>query len=252
MKKCIWCLKNEENTTFNNLAHTIPKSLGGNYICINVCDFCNNHFGNRDGEFLNVEETFKEMFNITRQSMRFVLNKLKSNNNRGRYKSKYFHFPNESCFKLKASYRNNFYFQKRLLYALKRGIYKVFLEEFERQYGDSANERFDFVRRMARYKLGDYPLYYFQRKHGIIMMIENEVDCPYVVFDKYNYYYNSETYFEFEFLGHLFGFPINEHYEIGIDIHLMKSLKMKEEFFTGYKIVKKVSDVDFLLTIMNK
>lgn len=45
MKICIWCRKNENQGTFDKKAHTIPKSLGGDNICENVCDKCNHFFG---------------------------------------------------------------------------------------------------------------------------------------------------------------------------------------------------------------
>lgn len=54
MKKCIWCNKTEVETKFDKLAHTIPKSLGGQKICENVCDICNSFFGSHFNTYPSV------------------------------------------------------------------------------------------------------------------------------------------------------------------------------------------------------
>ncbi|MFN7494955.1 MAG: HNH endonuclease [Cyclobacteriaceae bacterium] len=46
MRKCIWCRRDESETDFKKEAHTIPRQLGGQNICANVCDDCNHYFGN--------------------------------------------------------------------------------------------------------------------------------------------------------------------------------------------------------------
>jgi len=66
MKKCIWCSKTEEQSTFNKRAHTFPQSLGGKNICENVCDSCNEYFGNTQYNSPAVEVILKEILNISK------------------------------------------------------------------------------------------------------------------------------------------------------------------------------------------
>ena len=66
MKKCIWCNKTEENSSFLKKAHTFPQSLGGKNICENVCDSCNEYFGNAQPNSPSVEVVLKEILNISK------------------------------------------------------------------------------------------------------------------------------------------------------------------------------------------
>lgn len=63
MRKCIWCNKTEKTATFNNRAHTIPQSIGGQNICEDVCDKCNNDFGSPGKSVVAVEVALKELLN---------------------------------------------------------------------------------------------------------------------------------------------------------------------------------------------
>jgi hypothetical protein len=68
LKRCLWCKLNENETTFNKKAHTIPKSLGGQNYNQTVCDNCNHFFGNATPENrYSIETALKETFCITRQ-----------------------------------------------------------------------------------------------------------------------------------------------------------------------------------------
>jgi len=65
-RTCIWCRRTNNETSFNKEAHTIPKSIGGEDICLNVCDNCNHYFGSPHNNLPSIETVFKETFNITR------------------------------------------------------------------------------------------------------------------------------------------------------------------------------------------
>ena len=54
----------------------------------------------------------------------------------------------------------------------------MFLEEVERQKGDGHNPKFNFIRDFARHDKGDYPVFYFERLNGIILMVKNWVIRP--------------------------------------------------------------------------
>ncbi|MEQ1665821.1 MAG: hypothetical protein ABL927_10635, partial [Bdellovibrionales bacterium] len=155
-------------------------------------------------------------------------------------------------FKVKPAFRRELSFQARFAKVFKRGLYKVFLEESERQFGNGHDEKYDFVRQVARYGLDTYPLFYFFRTNGIIMMLSNESESPAIHFQKMNYLHNNEYYVEIEFMGHVFGFPINRYWELLIEQNLKDSIRKKIGFFNAFKEVKKITDIDLLLKIMDK
>lgn len=253
MKKCIWCKRNENETTFNKLAHSIPKSLGGKNICQNVCDECNSFFGNTQLNHASIEETFKEVFNITRARLLHGFQIFTKNKKKERFKSRYFNIdiPKKKL-KLKPAFRRELSFQIKLTNTFKRGLYKVYLEEVERQLGIAHDEKFDFVRQVARYGIDTYPLFYFYRTNGIIMMLTDEAENPSIFFQKMNYLHNNDYYVEIEFMGHVFGFPINRYWELMLETNIKDSISKKNGFFNRYKEVKKISDIDLLLNVMDK
>jgi len=76
MKKCVYCLKQEGETTFNNEEHIIPQSLGGKTfptISKNlVCDSCNSILlSNLETKFKrdSIEGLYAQMFNIWSKSV---------------------------------------------------------------------------------------------------------------------------------------------------------------------------------------
>src|SRR5690606_19813412 len=86
-------------------------------------------------------------------------------------------------FKLKSSYRSQKGFQENLCRQLKKGIYKMFLEESERRNGNGLDSKFDFIREFARYNLGDYPVIYFERLHPIILAPVELLKYPQLILD---------------------------------------------------------------------
>ena len=84
------------------------------------------------------------------------------------------------------------------------------------------------------------------------MMLTDEAENPSIFFQKMNYLYNNEYYVEIEFMGHVFGFPINRYWELMLETNIKESLAKKTGFFNRYKEVKKISDIDLLLNIMDK
>ncbi len=47
------------------------------------------------------------------------------------------------------------------------------MEEIERQKKDGHSSEYNFIRDLPRYDLGDYPVFYFERLHGIIFMAKS-------------------------------------------------------------------------------
>ncbi len=255
MKKCIWCSKTEQKVEFKKLAHTIPQTLGGKNICSNVCDECNSYFGNHNNKLPPIETVIKETFNISRARFLQTDNEIGKNKAMPKFSSIYFNVDFvKNKFALKASYKHHAYFQEKISRQFKKGLYKIFLEETERQRQDGHDEKYDFIREFSRYDLGDYPVFYFQRKQGIIMMTKNWVKKPELFMEddlKFKYLINEPFFFEFEILGHVFGIATSRHWEIALDNYIQKTSEAKKEQFKSFKLVKKFNDIDLTLSILN-
>lgn len=252
-KRCLWCLKSEPKVTFKKKAHTIPKSLGGVNFNKNVCDSCNEYFGNRDSNnnIYSIEEALKETFNITRKR---ILDSNKPKRKIGRFKSKYFEIKiknGEYKLDLKTSFKFSLEFQTEICRAFKRGLYKMFFEELNRQKNIGYEDKYDIIRQFARYNKGDLPVFYFLRKFGMIILTEKEVASPTLMFDRMKYLYSNEKFVEIEFLGHVFGFPISKYTSQELEDYKIKSYYSKREFFKGVVSIKRLIDVDITLNIMN-
>lgn len=251
--KCLWCFKEGPEVTFDKKAHTIPKSLGGQNYNNNVCDNCNEYFGNRSesNRKYSIEEALKEAFNISR---RRLLNSGKTKRKIGDFKSKFFDIKQRNGkyrLSIKPSFRFSSGFQKELCRAFKRGLYKMFLEELNRQKNIGYEPKFDVIRQFARYDKGDLPILYFNRVFGIMMMFDREAETPILFFDRMKYLYSNDKFTEIEFLGHVFGFPISKFDTEDYKNYVNKSIENKKGFFTDAIFIQKMTDVDITLKIMN-
>jgi len=257
MKKCIWCLKTESEKEFSKQAHTIPRSLGGKMINPNVCDECNEYFGFRKSDGIAIEEALKEAFIITKKRMQESASKIRNPAKKPeRIKSRYFEVRDKngkSSLRIKTSFKFLPGFQSKLCHYFKRGLYKIYLEELNRQFGLGFEPEYDFIREFARYNLGQYPVFYFERSAGVILVLEDEMDSPKIIFDKMNYLLRDKYGFtEIEFMGHVFGFPTRRLYEFEIHLYLRETKKLKQKFFSAIKGIKYLTDIDLALKIMNK
>jgi len=250
-KRCLWCLESEPNVTFLKKAHTIPKSLGGQNFNQNICDDCNEFFGNRKNSFTSIEEALKETFNITRQRILLANNPKRKV---GPFKSKYFDIKDRNGKKrliIKSSFRFDSKFQTELCRSFKRGLYKMFFEEFNRQKGTGYENKYDIIRKFSRYNEGDLPVYYFIRSMPVMLLKANEGETPILFFERMNYLYNNDSFAEIEFLGHVFGFPITQFEKEDLIKYQRKSFEVKEKFFRNCIKIEYMTDVDFTLQIMN-
>lgn len=253
-KKCIWCLEKEPNVSFLKKAHTIPKSLGGQNFNPNVCDSCNEYFGNRSStkEEYSIEEALKETFNITRRRLLTVSSPKRQV---GRFKSKYFLIKvrnGKYSLSVKPSFELYSNFQEKICRAFKRGLYKMFFEELDRQKNNGFDPQFDIIRNFARYNIGNLPVFYFERAHGILLLLEREIETPTLLLERMEYLYSDDKFVEIEFLGHVFGFPISKYNMKDFEEYASKSANYKKGLFKGTKTIKKLIDIDLFLNFMNK
>lgn len=251
-KTCIWCLKKHPEVTFDKKAHTIPKSLGGQNYNRNVCDCCNEYFGTRNNHnnSYSIEEALKETFIISRQ--RFLQEKTKRKV--GRFKSKFFdvkHKNGKYRLIIKRSFRFTPGFQTELCRAFKRGLYKMVLEELDRQKGNGHSQKYDIIRDFARHDKGDLPVFYFTRNAGIFFMFNREAETPLLFFDRMNYLLSNDKFIEIEFLGQVFGFPITDFTKTDFTDYLNRSIQEKTKFFKDCVLIRKLTDIDITLNVLD-
>jgi len=159
---------------------------------------------------------------------------------------------NKLSLKLKYSVRPGF--QERIAMQLKKGIYKMFLEETERKKGDALNDQYNFIREFARYGLSDYPVFYFERTYGIIMASEEWALRPEIFLaeeKQFKYLIREPSFFEFEFLGHVFGIATSRYWKLAFDNYIRKSMEAKGQFFHRWRQVKNFNDIDLSLHILD-
>ncbi len=256
MKKCIWCSRDELKASFKNKAHTIPQSLGGKNICENVCDECNSFFGQHYKGLPPIESVIKEAFNISRAKFLGSDGRLGKNKPMARFSSLYFNVDfKKQKIDLKSHYKfHHKGFQQKLNRQLKKGLYKIYLEELERQKGDGHNSKYDFIREFARYDLDDYPVFYFEGSLGIILMAKEWAESPELFLQdkvQMNYLVDEPGFFEFELLGHVFGIASSKSWELVFDNYKKKSFAAKQNLFKQMRVVKEFRDIDLTLRILN-
>lgn len=254
MRKCIWCRRTDSETDFKSEAHTIPKQLGGQNICENVCDDCNRYFGNAHNKLPAIETVIKETFNISRFIFLKSDNDVGKNKTLAKFSSIYFNIDfNNKKLSIKPQYKLHRHFQDNVAIQLKRGLYKIFLEERERQFKDGHNSQFDFIREFSRYNIGNYPIYYYERRYGIIAMLQDWARHPQLFFtgdNQMKYLVSDYGFMEFELLSHVFGIPVTRTWELGVSNYLKESISRKKELFKGHKEIIKFNDIDLALSIM--
>ncbi len=255
MKVCIWCRKTEEQSSFKKLAHTIPQTLGGTLICENVCDDCNLFFGTHYKGSPSVEAILKETFNVSRMRFLHAGKQVGKNKKLSRFSSIYFDVNfNKRKIDLKFAYKRQHGFQERIGRQLKKGLYKIFLEEMDRQKGAGLDSQYDFIREFSRHDLGDYPVFYFERTYGVILVAKDWVSNPQFHIDKdyqMKYLVQEPSFFEFEFMGHVFGIATSRYWQLAIDNYLKKTSEAKSGYFKAWRLVKSFNDIDLLLSILD-
>ena len=250
MKKCIWCLKTEGNVSFTKRAHTVPKSMGGVKICEEVCDDCNAYFGSTPNRVPGIEVALKELFNISRH---IILNNINETKKLRRYKSEYFNINwNLRRIKVKPRYKVYHSFQEKLGRQLKRGIYKVFLEERSRIVGDTHDRKYDFIRRFSRYDLDDQPLYYFVPGKDILPFSLPDINQPELIFSDYHVNTMREFgFYEFYFVGHYLSIPVISNHHIMWESYKRHIKKEHSKLFASLVEIRKFNEIDYTFSYLN-
>lgn len=250
---CLWCRKDSSTSeiTFLKKAHTIPQALGGKFICADICDTCNHYFGSRGYHTVAIEVVLREAFELTR-NMVFAHPERKSNQY-SRFKSVFFKLNTANkTFSFKQLYSIKPGFQAMIASQFKRGLFKIFLEEYHRQFGAGIDERYNFIREFARYNVGDYPIFYLIPKLPVMFYSEDEFVKPQLNFSAPQL--KSITDYEFYLLnifGHGFLIPTHRNWHLNIDTYLKNARDNLKDMYKGYTLIKEFKDVDFACNFMN-
>lgn len=152
--ECIWCKRKYPDVTFHNAPHVVPQSLGAIEIGVDVCDECNLFFGSASKGIPNTNLIFKEVFQASQCSLG-DRPKIKT-----KYKSAYFHYDRTTDrIKLKKSFPVS-----AITKQFKRSLYEAFLQKYHNTYPDENLDKFEAVRKFARYGIGDLHVYYIHNK----------------------------------------------------------------------------------------
>lgn len=249
MRKCIWCSRDEKHVTFDRKAHTIPQSLGGKQICKEVCDLCNNFFGSPSSQLPSIEVAFKELLNISRHILLRTTGEYKKIT---RYKSEFFNVNwNNLSIRVKPRYKLKTNFQENLARQLRKGFYKVFLEDRSRIIGDAHSNNFNFIRAFARYDLGDYPLFYFYPAKDILYFSTPDAIEPELRFsDHHKEVMSKFGFYEFFLMGHYFSIPTSANYDLTWELYLKYIKNEHSKLFSKMIRIDRFDQIDFIFSYL--
>jgi HNH endonuclease len=253
LKKCLWCLKDENEVSFNKDAHIIPQSLGANKLSKNECDDCNSFFGSRNNQKPAIDLVIKEAFNLTRHRILLAIGSTNQKFDIPKFRSRYFKVnAKNNNWSIRQSFKLRRGFQKKLCQQFKRGIFKIVLEDYHLKTNNGFHDRFNFMREFVRHDFGDYPVYYFLRKFGAFMTSPKSSRNPEVVCSKgWEKIMENHNFFEFEILGHRFGIPTSRLFDLTIDNYRRDSLSRNHRLFSNMIKLNYLTEIDLTLKIMD-
>lgn len=140
--KCIWCGRKDPIVTFESKPHILPKALGGNELCVDVCDECNHYFGTAEKHLPNIDLVVREIFEAYRL---FGTNYYE--NKKLPKKFTFFHYDIKTGkIKLKNTFRAS-----TITFQFKRGLYELFLQKYHNTTHKGNDSCWDWIRQYARY-----------------------------------------------------------------------------------------------------
>lgn len=272
MKKCIWCLKKEGEVPFNKESHILPQNLGSKEICINVCDPCNEYFGEKTGKNEpSIDIALKEMLVLSKYQMLGPIIKIQNQAGKEFAKNIFGKFIGDNIiqtlnrdtefflieekngkigFSATNSFKHHFHNPSILTNRLKRGLFKVAFETaynedlLSKHFQSFLDSFFDYIRDFVRYNIGDLKIFYLQRKEGAQLMTIDNTANPKVLL-----YGIEENYLKFEILGHVFGISIGKS---NLTEHLFLRNYQKSDALFKPLEVKTFLDIDIFNRVFNK
>lgn len=254
VRKCLWCLKEEGEVTFEKEAHIIPQSLKAKLLSENECDDCNMFFGNTNPYDKDkkpaIDLVLKESLFVSRYRLLQPLDDVTYMDKKWRSNSTYFDINKKTnTLKIKPRLKLKKSFQKKLGTQFKRGVYKIFLETHHLETNQGFNSQFDFMREYVRWHDAyntNLPLLYFQNQSRVTISPKDFVVNPQIMF------WNGEEgndfqisgFSTFSLLGHIFVIPLNEFCSINYDFHFNKGRRK-------FKNIEYFADIDLTLSFLN-
>ena len=152
--KCIWCKKSKPEVTFYTAPHIVPHALGAMEIGVDVCDACNHFFGTAHKGLPNIDLAFKEVFNASEASLGDI------HKTQERFSSAYFFYDKKNRkIKLKKEFPVSSFTKQ-----FKRGLFEAFLQKYHQVFPDENLDKFEAVRKFARYGEGNLNVYFIHNK----------------------------------------------------------------------------------------
>lgn len=167
--KCIWCLKDKSETSFNSVPHTISRKLLSTHKGVDVCDSCNSLFGSSGKNYqMSIDLATKEILNL--------IYHLHNHDNGEVLNSTYFNlFKGEGRLVIKKNFRSNAILRKNLIRQYKKGLYAYFLQEYHLNTHNGLDDRFNQIRDFVRFDIGDLPVYSVMGKELFLMQDNKDI-----------------------------------------------------------------------------
>lgn len=268
-RKCIWCLRDESEVMFLNNAHIVPKSLGGDLFCPDVCNACNHFFGTPTKGRASVEEAIKETFVISRVKYLHESGEIGPHKALVKPKSRFFDFDlHDKCeladhsncpppaVIIKKSFLGSDTFHRTLGRQLRRGLYKMYLERLNTSGADVLGAAFDYIRAFAYADNAAYdlPVLYFIRRHNAILLNNEWPRNPRLLIGRerpFEYLKEDCGFIEFDFMGHTFGLAATADWSDRIEQYTSDMSSSKSMFFRGYVVVESFDDIDIHMHVLD-
>lgn len=279
MKTCIWCLNKEGNNvkindkfiiiSFDKESHILPQSLKSKEICIDVCDTCNEFFGERTGGLEpSIDIALKEMFIFTKYHSLGSMVSIQDNQGKESTKSLFGRYFGKNIIQnlnrdtelLKFDIRNGkkgyrktkafwHHYRKPEIFTnrLKRGIYKV---AFEQVYKENTlnlpfyDSQYNYIRNFVRWNKGNPKIFYFQRKIGIELTPVESIINPEVTIHKI-----EKNHLLFDILGHNFGILLEQSSTSRFDF--LSEYQKQDSLFNPIEM-NSFLDIDIFNTVFRK
>lgn len=245
---CIFCGKSRPEVTFHEKPHTTPHSLGSDRIGFDICDSCNHFFGEPDKSMyprIAVETAVKEIFGL----IRFLLNLQSEEHQNDELKSKYFNFwRSRNTLQFKSTFSGKSYFRRTFTKQFKRGLYELFLQEYHLATENGLDERFNRVRRYARYGIGDLPVWHLQMR---MVLVEKSMAVPKLYFEQKSLDdINTYGFYSMYLWGFWFYLEVTPTADLTREVYLRdQANKMGVGGFVVEKLIRldDISQIDFTL-----
>lgn len=139
---------------------------------------------------------------------------------------------------MKIKYQLRANFQLEFGRRFRRGVYKVFLEERERQKNDAHDNRFDFIRSFERYNLSDYPVYYLKPKFKALFISMPDIINPQIRFTEHSDQIDKiYRFYSYDFLRHNLVIPTTSNF-IKERLNIFKDYLIKDDSPFGKELIE--------------